>query len=219
MDGQRRDQGCAGRGLARARVVAVLCAALSGSALASCDDGGVADDSPSSDVADVEACDAVREWDADARRFEERVVALINEERRRGGRCGDTTFPPLAALRVDPSLRCAARVHAVDMQASGYVGYANPDDPEALNTNQRLRLAGYPPATFVETVGAGWTSADDAVHEWLNNESHCWKFMTTELDQIGVGVYAAGPPLGAGEEGMDDVDYGTYWDLLIATPN
>ncbi len=182
-------------------------------------DAGEPGPSEEREVAEVAACDAVAEWDATARQLEERVVSLINSKRRLGGRCGDTTYPPLPALRLQPSLRCAARIHTLDMEAKGYVDYADPEDPEALNTNQRLELAGYGGSTFVETIGAGWTSADDAVAEWMNNEAHCWKFMTEELDHIGIGVYYAGEPQTAEAEGEDDVNYGTYWDLVIATPN
>jgi uncharacterized protein YkwD len=168
-------------------------------------------------VADIPACDVVDAWAEDSVHNEERVIELLNEARRLGGRCGDRTYGSQPPLRIDPSLRCAARMHAFDMEQAGYLGYKNPEDPEALNTAARLELAGYPRSTFVEAVGAGWQTADEAVAQWLADESHCWKLMTEELEFLGIGQFT-GDADDVSEEGNDDVNYGSYWDLLVASP-
>lgn len=161
-------------------------------------------------------CDGLADGAEEAARLELAALDRIDDERRRGGRCGDRTFPPQPPLRRDPRLTCAARRHAQDMSDRGYVGAV---DPDGIHLGRRLEDADYRPSLWVAAVGAGWTDADHAVESWLQNPLHCYKLFARELEDIGVGVYL--PPEGAPEPVDSDGDgpaYATFWTLFVAAP-
>ena len=67
-------------------------------------------------VADLAACEVVSDWDPEWVQFEDEVLLLTNEERAKGADCGSGgSFQPAGPLAADSVLRCAARLHSLDM--------------------------------------------------------------------------------------------------------
>ncbi|MEZ4382498.1 MAG: CAP domain-containing protein [Nannocystaceae bacterium] len=168
---------------------------------------------PGDPLAAVPGCDDARAWTDEGADFEARALERINEERRTGGRCGDQTYGPREPLRMDPALRCAARLHSLDMAADNYVGYVAPD---GLGVADRLDDVAYDYGVWAATVGAGWTVAEHAVDFWLESEAHCWKLFAAEFDGAGVGVVVR-PEGEAPVEGEEPVPaHRSYWTLVVA---
>ena len=135
---------------------------------------------------------------------EQALLAEINALRARGGRCGALNFLPAPALRFDPALRCAARLHTADMHTRMYLGVL---DPEGLGPGARLAQVGYHPSTFAENVGVAATDLDpdldldpaseaaaseaaaaDITATWADTPANCWKLHARELTAIGIGA-------------------------------
>ena len=161
-------------------------------------------------VPEGEVCDPVREWDEDHAALEEEFQRAVNDLRAAGGTCGDLVFAPAAPVYLDPALRCAARLHSVDMAARPYLGEV---DPDGIGTAARVAAVGYPAVTFGENVGFGYESAASAISLWADSPVNCWKLYAREFTDIGVG-------LSLGEFDPKDFDprEGLYWSVVFAAP-
>ncbi len=108
-------------------------------------------------------------------RFEQQVVALINNERRHG-HC--------PALRVDGKLRAAARSHSADMATNNFVGQTGTDGSSAL---VRMQKAGYPQG-LSELVARGGDGPQAVVRSWTRDKSDRAELLDCGARAIGVGV-------------------------------
>ncbi|HSC87747.1 MAG TPA: CAP domain-containing protein, partial [Polyangiaceae bacterium] len=134
------------------------------------------------EVPDNAACAAVSDWPSARSEEEEQVLALVNQRRASGASCGGTAMPAVAPLTMDPYLRCAARLHSLDMAQRDYFSHATwnesattcqadngctsgnicgsefPDDPDDDVTP--IKRCGKSPGTRVSEAGgpsgAGW---------------------------------------------------------------
>jgi uncharacterized protein YkwD len=108
-------------------------------------------------------------------RFEQQVVALINNERRHG-HC--------PALRVDGKLRAAARSHSADMATHNFVGPTGTDGSSAL---ERMQKAGYPQG-LSELVARGGDNPQAVVRSWTRDRTDRAELLDCGARAIGVGV-------------------------------
>jgi uncharacterized protein YkwD len=108
-------------------------------------------------------------------RFEQQIVALINNERRRG-HC--------PALRVDGKLRAAARSHSADMATHNFVGQTGSDGSSAID---RMQKAGYPQG-LSELLARGADNPQAVVRSWTRDRSDRAQLMDCDARAIGVGV-------------------------------
>jgi uncharacterized protein YkwD len=144
-------------------------------------------------VPELAICDPIAEQDSLA--LEDALLAQINDLRREGGRCGDLAFRPAPGLGFDPALRCAARLHSLDMATRAFLTQV---DPDGVGTGSRLGAVGYAASTFAENVGFVQQDPDadpdperDAravLLGWQDNPSTCWKLYARELSAIGLGA-------------------------------
>jgi uncharacterized protein YkwD len=114
-----------------------------------------------------------------------RVVALVNEARSVGRRCGGERFgaaPPLSAAR---ELNEAADEHARDMLRRKYFEHRGHDGSEPRD---RVRRAGYESRLTGENIALGPQSAEEVVAGWLASPGHCANIMEPRFRHIGVGV-------------------------------
>lgn len=167
------------------------------------------------EVADLEACAAAAMWPEAWSTAERAVLAELNALRAEGGACGDLEFAPAPPVRMDPTLRCAARLHTLDMIARQYVSSI---DPDGVTVGTRLFDLGYAAAIYSEVVGVVTEAvadpeddARDAVVAWRDNPTSCWQLRARELTHVGVG----------GQPGMftpkdKDPTASTYWTLTVA---
>ncbi|MET7332512.1 CAP domain-containing protein [Nonomuraea sp. NPDC005650] len=108
-----------------------------------------------------------------------KVVSLTNAARARHG---------CVALRVDAGLSSSARTHALEMAQTGQLAHTSPDGSSPWD---RMERAGYRWGA-AENIGAGYSTADEAVRGWLDSSDHRKNILDCGLKAIGVGV-ASGP--------------------------
>jgi uncharacterized protein YkwD len=151
---------------------------------------------------DTEYCDPARDWDAAHGELEAQMLERIEAHRSTGADCGDYgRFRPAGSLAQDGALRCAARVHALDMHMQGYVAHLNTDEETAAD---RVARAGGRFLTLAETIAAGQASSDRVVDEiWIGSAGSCATLMGDAYTAIGVGGF------------VDDDGFG-WWTVVIA---
>ncbi len=147
-----------------------------------CGSSGGSDDS----VPDVPYCSPVSNWDPEWVEWEARVVKLMNQARAAGAVCGTNTMPSVGPLEVDPALRCAARVHSMDMAERGYFDHFS---PEGEGPTERFQKAGWSGRGWGENIAAGGGSADTQFDMWMNSPGHCANIMKEGFSQVGLGYY------------------------------
>ncbi|MGI5244736.1 CAP domain-containing protein [Dactylosporangium sp. CA-139066] len=109
--------------------------------------------------------------------YEDRVVQLINGERRKK-KC--------EALKVDNRLRGAARTHAADMAARDFTGSRGSDGSDAAG---RVRAAGF--TGFADELTAKGGDAGDVVKHWMHGDAQD-KLLDCGITSIGVGAAMRG---------------------------
>ncbi len=146
---------------------------------------------------DVEYCSDAVDWTRERSDFEREVLERINLYREIGATCGPTVFEPAEPLTMDLSLRCAARVHALDMIEHDYVMHST---PEGWGFADRAGFAEYDATPVGEVIATGLLSPEDVVSTWMSRENECTNLMNPNADDVGVGYLAT-----------DDATFGTYW--------
>jgi uncharacterized protein YkwD len=126
-------------------------------------------------------CDAVQNWDAEAVVLEEEMLRLINEYRTSGFNCGGPTHP----LQSQDALRCAARLHSLDMNERDFYQHVNPDGD---GPSDRMQAAGYDAGPWGENIFKGPTSAQEAMTGFMESPGHCANIMSSEFSVVGIGV-------------------------------
>ena len=108
-------------------------------------------------------------------RFEDQVVSLVNDERRKA-RC--------QPVRMDDNLRTAARAHSVDMAANTFVDHTGSD---GSSPQDRMRQAGYTQG-LSENVDRGHNSPQDVMKAWMHNGDDRGNILNCAARAIGVGI-------------------------------
>lgn len=135
-------------------------------------------------TADASAGDAVV-GHATGAAIRARVVALVNEARRRGHQCGSERFNAAPALRVSRQLNEAASEHARDMAHNTYFEHRGSDGSEPRD---RVRRAGYRSRLTGENIALGPESAEEVVTGWLDSPGHCANIMDPRFQDIGIAL-------------------------------
>lgn len=170
--------------------------------LAACSGADKDDAGAASDVPDNAYCADVADWDPSWVALEEDVLDLVNAERAQGGTCGGDSYAPSDPLEMQPALRCAARVHALDMIDRGFFDHINPDGDGPY---ERSAYAGYDAMWSGENIAAGSVTAEGVMDQWMNSPGHCSNILFEDFTEIGVGYVPGGP-------------YGTMWVQVFGTP-
>ena len=121
------------------------------------------------------------------------MLRLVNQFRATGGDCPSGTFGPRPALRMDPALRRAARLHSADMAEHNYFDHSSQDGRSPW---QRMGEAGYTGQPAAENIAAGNHTAASTFEQWRRSDGHCRNMMTQNANEIGVG-YAEGGSFGS----------------------
>lgn len=111
--------------------------------------------------------------DAWLRVIEDRVVSIVNDERR------------LGPLRHDDRLRRSARAHSDDMAARGYFAHIAPD---GKSPGQWMRELGYA-APAGENIACGQPDPPRVMMTWMNSPPHRANIVHPAVRAIGVGVH------------------------------
>ncbi|MPZ97943.1 MAG: colicin V production protein [Dehalococcoidia bacterium] len=113
------------------------------------------------------------------REAEERMLALVNEERTSRG---------LAPLVLDPTIVPVARAHSRDMWERGYFAHLNPDGDDPFD---RMRAGGVSFLAAGENLALAPTT--ERAHEGLmNSPGHRRNILDPDFGRVGIGVIDAG---------------------------
>lgn len=141
---------------------------------------------------------------ADPQAVAVKVLALTNESRAKGHRCGSRQFDPAPPLRANVRLEKAAAVHAQDMARNEYIDHVGRD---GSTFSQRITRTGYPWHSAGENVAAGQRSAQDVVQDWLASPGHCANIMSRDFADMGI-AFSVNP----------DAKGVVYWAQEFASP-
>ncbi len=143
-------------------------------------------------------CNPVSDWSSDMQAWESRMLELFNLARAAGANCGaNGDYGPTGPLTMEPALRCASRVHSMDMHNRDFFDHTNPDGE---GPSDRFTLAGWSGGAWGENIIAGYGSADSAFDGWMSSDGHCANIMNPGFNRVGIGYF-----LGSGGY----LDYGT----------
>jgi uncharacterized protein YkwD len=143
-------------------------------------------------------CDPVSDWSSDRQAWESRMLELFNQVRAAGANCGSNgDYSPAGPLTMEPSLRCASRVHSMDMHDRNFFDHTNPDGEGPVD---RFTLADWSGGGWGENIIAGYGSAEAAFDGWMASDGHCANIMNPGFNQVGIGYFSGSSGYG---------DYGT----------
>jgi len=142
-------------------------------------------------------CDPVANWSAERQAWETQMLELFNEARAAGANCGSNgDFAPADPLILEPALRCASRVHSMDMHNHNFFDHTNPDGE---GPGDRFARAGWSGGGWGENIIAGYGSAENAFAGWMDSDGHCANIMNPSFNQVGIGYFNG--PNGYGDYG------------------
>ncbi len=134
-------------------------------------------------------CDHLPAWDPAVEALEEEVVVLVNELRDEGVTCPGTgtEMGPVGPVSMDEHLRCAARLHSMDMAERNFFAHDNPDGEDPF---ERIAAAGYTGEPAGENIAQGSTTAQGVVDQWLSSDTgHCENMLNAGHNDMGIGLY------------------------------
>lgn len=168
-------------------------------------DGAITDSAAPEAWPSTDACDGLDEWPQAWAQREEEALERIDALRTEGADCGERgKWGPAPALRRRAALDCAARSHALDMATQGYFGRL---DPQGADEHDRAAAAGYT-AMVVQHLAAGPRDAAALIDEtWLPRPVPCESLVSDASSEVGIG-----------HVGDVDDELGTYWVLVLASP-
>jgi uncharacterized protein YkwD len=120
-----------------------------------------------------------------------------------------------------PVLAQVARARAADMAQRRYFGHVNPDGygPNYLVTQAGYDLPGWyasaHDANNIESIGAGYTSAQSVWEAWLSSSGHRRHVLAAENGEP-VAFYADQEAYGIGFWHEPGSEYGRYWVFISA---
>ncbi len=134
--------------------------------------------------------------------FQDEMTSRVNAASAAGAVCGGVAFPPAGGLRWNTQLQNAATAHSEDMASHNFFAHQSPTNGSTLR--ERLPAAGYKYSSAGENLGAGQTSIEQVVTEWIASPSHCAAMMKANFVDLGVSC-----------KSNSSSAYGTYWTMAL----
>jgi uncharacterized protein YkwD len=161
-----------------------------------------------SEVPATEHCAAVANWDPAWTQWEDEVLELVNSYRANGYNCdAEGEFAAAPALKMDPILRCSARLHSLDMFERGYFAHESPD---GIDPTARMAAAGFKAMMSGENIAMGQTSPAMVMKSWMDSDGHCSNIMQPKFELIGIGYHPGS---------ASDFKKQRYWTQNFGTPS
>ena len=110
------------------------------------------------------------------------LLQLVNNARKKGCKCGNTYYPPVAALTWNNQLEKAANSHSTDMFRNKYFSHTGSDGSGA---GERITNAGYNWRFYGENIAQGYLSEKEVVKGWLGSPGHCANIMSKNYREMG----------------------------------
>ncbi|MBU9713425.1 CAP domain-containing protein [Evansella tamaricis] len=109
--------------------------------------------------------------------FEDQVVNLVNQQRRRNG---------LQPLQHRADLKRVAHRKAEDMIKSNYFSHNSPNYGSPFDM---IRTFGISYQAAAENIAKGQTTPEQVMNSWMNSSGHRANILNGNFDTIGVGFY------------------------------
>ncbi len=136
---------------------------------------------------------------ANSTSFIDRVLELVNTERRNAG---------LSNLRLNSQLNQAAQGHSEEMAIRDYYSHTGYN---GSRFSDRILATGYKYSAAAENIAVGYTTPEDVVKGWMNSDGHRRNILNAAYSEIGIGYYFLNNDTGA-------VNYNHYWTQNFGTP-
>jgi uncharacterized protein YkwD len=136
------------------------------------------------DVGESQRCEAAHFWPREFAEREDTLLELVNDTRLEGGMCGGVVRNPADAIVLSPALRCAARLHAVDVATTGELDHRGSD---GTDTQARVDAALYENIPTAELLAADFVDPQEALDTWKGSPEHCNEIFRARTDEIGIG--------------------------------
>jgi hypothetical protein len=136
---------------------------------------------------DTEFCDALPASTEEARARQDELLALAEAQRTDAGFVclGQPMSLPQPTLRLSPSLVCAARALAIEIERTRALSVT---DSEGRDTQARLALAGYEPLLWADAFALEAASPQHALELMLQDIANCMRISDGDFIDIGIGV-------------------------------
>ncbi len=146
--------------------------------------GCVIDEVREDEVGDADACTAAAIWPHDWGAREDRLLVAINDVRATGATCADRVRDPVPDLELAPALRCASRIHAVDLSETGDISHVGSNDSTTLS---RVDLAEYAGVPTHELLAGDFLNPEEVVDAWLASPAECDALLDSTAAEFGPG--------------------------------
>ncbi len=122
----------------------------------------------------------------DASAEEQKVFELVNEEREKAG---------LGAVQWCDGIAACARAHSNDMCDRNYFSHTNPEGEGPSDRGRAGHAGSYtfdpivpsPYQYLAENIAMGQSSAEQAMHDWMNSSGHRNNILTGSHTHVGIG--------------------------------
>lgn len=111
------------------------------------------------------------------KRFELRIIKLVNAFRKRAG---------LQSLKIDRQLTSAAREKSKDMGINNYFSH---ESPRYGTPQEMLNSFGITCRWSGENIASGFPCPDMAFNEWIKSPGHRFNILKREYTHTGVGYF------------------------------
>ena len=114
------------------------------------------------------------------------MLALLNEVRAKGCRCGSTQMGATGPLAWNDTLAYTAYLHSTDMTSKGYFSHTGSDGSTVA---VRVSRQGFPWSILGENLAMGDPTEPLVMEGWLKSEPHCRNIMDPSFTHVGAGMH------------------------------
>jgi len=117
------------------------------------------------------------------------LLALVNQLRKKGCRCGRKRMKPTSPLKINNLLNKAARNHANDMASKEFFDHRGSN---GSSISDRISKAGYDWQAVGENIFWGRVGVREVFQGWKDSPGHCKNMMNKDFREMGfakVGIY------------------------------
>lgn len=113
----------------------------------------------------------------------QKLLALVNDARAKGCRCGGRYYKPVPPLTWNNRLERAAQKHSRYMRRRNVLCHAGQGGSDA---GRRISAEGYDWISYGENVAAGYGSDEATIKGWLKSKGHCKNIMSPKFKEMGI---------------------------------
>lgn len=114
---------------------------------------------------------------------QQKLLALVNNARAKGCRCGGKYYRPAKPVVWNNQLEKAAKSHSNFMKKRNVLSHGGRGGSDA---GRRITAAGYNWSTYGENIAEGYPDENSVMKGWLKSKGHCKNIMNPQFKEMGV---------------------------------